>query len=217
MTPSLGIEPMPHCWEASALTNVTRWITKEMHYKSFWCLIFSFRLLLAGSMRTTEFVIVAIIFISTYLKSQGEKGVTERKSLQSLLTSKGATFLPLTDIGQPWCKMQSFNHTIRRRGCEEMTVVKRLCYGQCRSFYIPYRKTTFQSCSYCTPVAFTTKPVVLNCPFRSPPGQLVKSINVVTACRCRACEKKYLWTSLLQTLGGKQTTITLIVNLFYAI
>lgn len=109
---------------------------------------------------------------------------------------KGKEF-PLTrhDLGQPWCRMKQFEQTIRRRGCEEKTILNNLCYGQCRSFYIPYGRKTFESCSTCTPVSSKINTVVLNCPQRNPPSRVVKKVKIITYCSCRVCGKTYSWTA----------------------
>ena len=146
-----------------------------------------------SEMRASESLLIFVLFILKHTDSQG--GKAEAASLSpSILYSKGGSVLPITgeDIGQPWCRIQSFKQTIRRRGCEARTVMKNLCYGQCRSFYIPYRKINFETCSYCTPVSSEMKNIVLNCPDRSPPSQIVKKIKIVTACSCRVCGTRYI-------------------------
>ena len=146
-----------------------------------------------SEMRAAESVLVFVMFILRFTDSQGGKSKAAFLP-PSILKSKGGLVLPFTgeDIGQPWCRIQSFKQTIRRRGCEPRTVMKNLCYGQCRSFYIPYRKINFESCSYCTPVASEMKNIVLNCPDRSPPSQVVKKVKIVTACSCHVCGTRYI-------------------------
>lgn len=124
--------------------------------------------------------------------SQGNKSA----SGWSPSIGKGKEF-PLTrhDLGQPWCRMKQFEQTIRRRGCEEKTILNNLCYGQCRSFYIPYGRKTFESCSSCTPVSSKINTVVLNCPQRNPPSRVVKKVKIITYCSCRVCGKTYSWTA----------------------
>ena len=114
---------------------------------------------------------------------------------QSIMKSKRrGMVLPLKgqDVGNSWCKMQQFQQTIRRRGCELRKVTNNLCYGQCRSFYIPYSKNYFESCSFCTPISSEMRNVVLNCPFRSPPRRVVKQVKIITACSCRVCGQSYI-------------------------
>ena len=117
----------------------------------------------------------------------------EAAGWQKLKTSNGGTSVPLTgqDIGQPWCKMQPLQQTVRRRGCEAKTVSNNLCNGQCRSFYIPFRKRPFESCSFCTPINSTTINVVLNCPTRKK-KQVVKKVKIITECSCRVCGQRYI-------------------------
>jgi len=148
-----------------------------------------------ANMRATNIIITFFAFLQMQFQSNGEKATTNLPPFQSFITANGGSKslpLDLTNIGRPWCKMQSFNLTIRRRGCEPKTVTKNLCFGQCRSFYVPFRKKTFESCAYCTPVAFTVKSVLLNCPGRSQHDRMAKSIKVVTACSCRVCGTKYI-------------------------
>lgn len=145
-------------------------------------------------MRAINIIITFFAFLQMQPESNGEKATSDRPPQSFITANGGSKSLPLylKDIGRPWCKMQSFNHTIRRRGCEPKIVTKNLCFGQCRSFYVPLRKKTFESCAYCTPVAFTMKSVTLNCTGRSQHKRMVKSIKVVTACSCRVCGSKYI-------------------------
>lgn len=137
---------------------------------------------------------------------------------------KGKEF-PLTrhDLGQPWCRMKQFEQTIRRRGCEEKTILNNLCYGQCRSFYIPYGRKTFESCSTCTPVSSKINTVVLNCPQRNPPSRVVKKVKIITYCSCRVCGKTYSWTacSELQRATGQIIDVSLeqrcIISVLYVL
>lgn len=146
-------------------------------------------------MQSSEnFLFLSVFVLLTLMDSQGGKTDAGRMRPQSMIKSKRDRVLPLTreDIGQPWCKMQPFQQTIRRRGCQARNVTNNLCYGQCRSFYVPYRKNFFESCSYCTPVSSKTEIVMLNCPDRSPPSRVVKRVKIVTACSCRVCGERYI-------------------------
>jgi len=144
-------------------------------------------------MRASESSLVFLMLLLTLENSQGGKTHTGWRP-QRIKKLKAGLQLPITaqDIGKPWCRMKAFPQTIRRRGCEARTITNNICYGQCRSFYIPLRKIEFESCSFCTPVSSETETVVLNCPNRSPPSRLVKKVKIITACSCRVCGKKYI-------------------------
>lgn len=134
----------------------------------------------------------------TVMLMASQATTTEATGWQQMLASKGGTTLSLTgqDIEQPWCRMKPLPQKIRRRGCETTTVMNNLCYGQCRSFYVPHRKSSFESCSFCTPINSTTENVVLSCPSKTK-KQVVKKIKIITACSCRVCGQKYIWNTVL--------------------
>lgn len=143
--------------------------------------------------------LVPLILIASQVTTLTEATGLGSTGLKQLKPSKGGTPLPLirTDIGQPWCRMRPFPQNVRRRDCETKTVMNNMCYGQCRSFYVPHRKSPFESCSFCTPVNSTTKNVVLNCPSRTKKKQVVKKVLIITACSCRVCGQKYIWNSAM--------------------
>lgn len=132
-------------------------------------------------------VLVTLTLIASYTP------LTEATAWPQILKSKGGAALPLKghDIEQPWCRMKPLPQTVRRRGCEAKTVINNMCYGQCRSFYVPLGKKSFEACAFCTPVNSTTVSVVLNCPSRTK-KQVVKKVQIISACSCRACGQKYI-------------------------
>lgn len=121
---------------------------------------------------------------------------TQASGLQQLLESNAGTSLSLTgqDIEQAWCRMKPLPQKVRRRGCKTATIMNNLCYGQCRSFYVPQRKSYFESCSFCTPINSTTENVVLSCPSKKT-KHVVKKVKIITACSCRVCGQKYIWNT----------------------
>ena len=142
-------------------------------------------------MRSSGSVLVFFMFILLLMECRGGRS---KAGWLSIMKSKGGTIIPVAgeDIRQPWCNMTSIQQTIRSRGCEAKAVMNNLCYGQCRSFYIPHRRKVFESCSYCTPVSFKMKTIILNCPNRSPAKRVLKNVKIITACSCRVCGNRYI-------------------------
>lgn len=140
----------------------------------------------SGPVSFTAFVTLMLMQLMA-----SQVAITEASLWQQMMESKGGIQVPITDIGQPWCRMKPLTQRVRRRGCETETVINNMCYGQCRSFYIPVRRNFFESCSFCTPINSTTKSVVLNCPSRTK-KQIVKKVQIITACSCRVCGQKYI-------------------------
>ena len=140
--------------------------------------------------------------VTLMLMAASQASTTKASGLQQLLESNAGTVVSLTgqDIEQPWCRMKPLPQKVRRRGCETATVMNNLCYGQCRSFYIPHRKSYFESCSFCTPTNSTTENVVLSCPSKTK-KQVVKKVKIITACGCRVCGQKYIWNTLLDVIA----------------
>ena len=139
------------------------------------------------SMPTSERGLFPAILLGLILVVS-EPTTAEASGRHRLPTSKGGITVPITpqEIGQAWCKTKPIRQTIRKRGCESKMVENNMCYGQCRSFYIPIRKGAFESCSFCTPVNSTTLKVVLNCPTRKI-KKVVKNVKIITECSCRVC------------------------------
>lgn len=144
-------------------------------------------------MQVSESGPLSLAALVTLMLMASQAALTEAAGWQQMKASKGGITLPLTgeDIEQPWCRMNPFSQEVRRRGCETKTITNNMCYGQCRSFYIPVRKSSFESCSFCTPVNSTTESVVLKCPSRTK-TQVVKKVQIITACSCRVCGQKYI-------------------------
>ena len=140
--------------------------------------------------------------VTLMLMAASQASTTKASSLQQLQESNAGTVVSLTgqDIEQPWCRMKPLPQKVRRRGCETATVMNNLCYGQCRSFYIPHRKSYFESCSFCTPTNSTTENVVLSCPSKTK-KQVVKKVKIITACGCRMCGQKYIWNTALDVIA----------------
>lgn len=153
---------------------------------------YSFIVVQVFTMRVSGSVLVFSMFILLLMECRA--GGRFKARWLSKMKSKGGTIIPIAgeDIRQPWCNMTSIQQTIRSRGCETKTVINNLCYGQCRSFYIPHRRRVFESCSYCSPVSFKMKTIILNCPNTSPARPVLKNVKIITACSCRVCGKRYI-------------------------
>ncbi|XP_020626763.1 gremlin-2-like [Orbicella faveolata] len=145
------------------------------------------------NMQASESGRLSFATLVTLMLMASQASTTKASGLQQLLKSNAGTELSLSgqDIEQPWCRMKPLPQKVRRRGCETATIMNNLCYGQCRSFYVPHRKGYFESCSFCTPINSTTENVVLSCPSKTK-KQVVKKVKIITACSCRVCGQKYI-------------------------
>ena len=139
------------------------------------------------SSQVTVLLLCSVVLLNTLVVETAE---AKRMGIKS---SKSGHILPVTahDLGRPWCTMKSFQQQLRVRGCKEQHITNNLCFGQCRSFFIPRRKNYFQSCSACTPVSAVVKKVALECPDRRT-KRVVKEVKIITSCECRVCGQLYI-------------------------
>ncbi|CAL8090420.1 unnamed protein product [Orchesella dallaii] len=82
------------------------------------------------------------------------------------------------------CRTQKYSQIIKREGCEPMTIVNKMCFGQCVSVWVP---GLFASFPVCRPSKSTFKMVTLTCGRNKEKRKRVR-IEKVRRCSCMEIE-----------------------------
>lgn len=82
------------------------------------------------------------------------------------------------------CRTQKYSQVIKREGCEPLTIVNKMCFGQCVSVWVP---GLFASFPVCRPSKSTFKTVTLTCGHNREKRKRVR-IEKVRRCSCMEIE-----------------------------
>lgn len=80
------------------------------------------------------------------------------------------------------CRTQKYSQVIKRDGCEPLTIVNKMCFGQCVSVWVP---GLFASFPVCRPSKSTFKTVTLTCGRN---GEKRKRVRIEKVRRCSCME-----------------------------
>ena len=90
-----------------------------------------------------------------------------------------------------FCKMQEFNQTIKGEGCKTVYVLNNLCYGQCNSIFMPYKKQELFTCYQCTAVKKRHLNVTQQCIENHKIKLKLIRVNIVEKCECTRTKFKF--------------------------
>ena len=107
-----------------------------------------------------------------------EKGLKHKLTLAT--NSKG-DIIPPAKWKENMCSAFYYNQTVKLRKCKAVTLERGMCYGRCRSIFIPH---DFHSSKGCRP-QFETKMVTLDCIKNKVRYEKIKTYKKITSCACQ--------------------------------
>ena len=115
---------------------------------------------------------------------KGVKSFKTEKGLKhklTLATNSKTDIIPPAKWKDNMCGVFYYNQTVKLRKCKPVTLQRGMCYGRCRSIFIPH---DFHSSKGCRP-QFETKMVTLNCIKSKVRYEKIKTYKKITACSCQ--------------------------------
>lgn len=96
--------------------------------------------------------------------------------------SKDMSIIPTEKWKDAMCNVFYYNQTIKLRKCKPLVIERGMCYGRCRSIFIPM---SFHSSKACVP-QFKRALVTLDCVKNKIRYEKIKYYKKVVSCKCQA-------------------------------